>query len=135
MKAAAWLGPSSVLRRGGALRGEAEPRRSRRDHGRPQVDPGGTPEKTSRHTCRRSAEGFGGVWLPCTLFSAFQPVVWRYKTPPDIEAQTRLEAGSVSNSDGEAAAVTDDVEIRKSKFHFVDLAGSERAKRTVSTQS
>lgn len=25
---------------------------------------------------------------------------------------------------------TDDVEIRRSKFHFVDLAGSERAKRT-----
>lgn len=24
----------------------------------------------------------------------------------------------------------DDVEIRRSKFHFVDLAGSERAKRT-----
>ena len=34
-----------------------------------------------------------------------------------------------------ASAAKDDVEIRKSKFHFVDLAGSERAKRTVSTES
>ena len=46
---------------------------------------------------------FGGVLLPCTKW--VQPSVWRLKTPADIEHQTRLQQGTVSNSDGEAAAV------------------------------
>ena len=50
-----------------------------------------------------AACGWGGVLLPCTRW--VQPLVWRLKTPPDIEHQTRLEQGRVSNSDGEAAAV------------------------------
>jgi hypothetical protein len=50
-----------------------------------------------------AACGWGGVLLPCTRW--VQPSVWRVKTPPDIEQETRRQHGRVSNSDGEAAAV------------------------------
>jgi hypothetical protein len=50
-----------------------------------------------------AACGFGGVLLPCTCW--VNPSVWRVKTPPDIERETRRQHGTVSNSDGEAAAV------------------------------
>jgi hypothetical protein len=50
-----------------------------------------------------AACGMGGTLLPCTRF--VDPLVWRVKNPDDIAHQTRLKQGSVSNSDGEAAAV------------------------------
>jgi hypothetical protein len=50
-----------------------------------------------------AACGIGGVLLPCTKW--VQPSVWRLKTPPDIEHETRQKHGTISNSDGEAAAV------------------------------
>jgi hypothetical protein len=50
-----------------------------------------------------AACGMGGTLLPCTRW--VQPTVWRVKNPADVERQTRLKQGSVSNSDGEAAAV------------------------------
>jgi len=49
-----------------------------------------------------AAVGMGGVWLPCTRW--LQPLVWREKCPSDIEREVRKQAGTVSNSDGEAAA-------------------------------
>jgi hypothetical protein len=50
-----------------------------------------------------AACGMGGVLLPCTR--KVQPSVWRVQNPPHIAHQVRLRDGSVSNSDGEAAAV------------------------------
>jgi hypothetical protein len=50
-----------------------------------------------------AAIGYGGVLLPCTRW--VQPSVWRVKNPEDIEHQIRQMQGTVSNSDGEAAAV------------------------------
>ena len=50
-----------------------------------------------------AACGLGGVWLPCTRW--LQPIVWRLQTPPDIAALARTPGSSISNSDGEAAAV------------------------------
>jgi hypothetical protein len=50
-----------------------------------------------------AACGMGGVLLPCTEW--VYPLVWRVKIPPDIEAEVRKRNGSISNSDGEAAAV------------------------------
>jgi hypothetical protein len=50
-----------------------------------------------------AACGMGGVLLPCTR--KIPALVWRLKNPPYIEQQARLHDGSISNSDGEAAAV------------------------------
>ena len=50
-----------------------------------------------------AATGIGGVVLPCTKW--IQPTVWRFKNPKAIEALARTWGSSVSNSDGEAAAV------------------------------
>ena len=50
-----------------------------------------------------AACGMGGVWLPCTTW--LQPVVWRLMMPPDIAKLARTLGSSISNSDGEAAAV------------------------------
>jgi hypothetical protein len=53
--------------------------------------------------------------------------------PLVTDADTDPSSSSSTTAIVTAAVAKDDVEIRKSKFHFVDLAGSERAKRTVST--
>ena len=50
-----------------------------------------------------AAVGSGGVILPCTKW--IQPTVWRFKNHPEVERLARQWQSSVSNSDGEAAAV------------------------------
>ena len=50
-----------------------------------------------------AACGFGGVWLPSTKH--IPPIVWRLKSPPDIEKSVQLENGHINNNDGEAGAV------------------------------
>jgi len=51
-----------------------------------------------------SAEGAGGVWLPCTSLS-LKPIVWRIRWPADIEREVRNHHGTITNSDVELAAV------------------------------
>ena len=51
-----------------------------------------------------SAEGAGGVWLPCTT-NDFHPIVWRLLWPADIQKEVRDHHGKITNSDVELAAV------------------------------
>jgi hypothetical protein len=50
-----------------------------------------------------AACGFGVVWLPSSRW--MQPLVWRVKSPPDIEYEVQKENGYINNNDGEAGAV------------------------------
>jgi hypothetical protein len=54
--------------------------------------------------CDASAEGAGGVWLPCTRHCP--AIVWRLKWPPWVEREVRKQKGGrITNSDVECAAV------------------------------
>ncbi|KAG5177095.1 kif21a protein, partial [Tribonema minus] len=70
------------------------------------------------HSSRRSHPHPGSSMLQTKRGWQFDQVPTGLQSNLDFVADFRAEAG------------TDDLEIRKSKFHFVDLAGSERAKRT-----